>query len=171
MKWFFIIFFGFIAVFLMVYILFYVIATYIDKGNKAKSYVGIFVLDLEKTDLGIYSDSIELYKDLTIEFKRNGTFKFNKSVPFIADTTGYLKTARAGRWNEIYYNNWKGKITNDQIGHIGVYDGDSIFYINSVTPRADQIGKSNVYQVFFRKISDVNTVEKAKKSSKKINVQ
>ena len=135
------------------YIIFYIIATNIYVENEAKEYIGIFVLDLERTDLGIYSDSIDIYKNLTIEFKKDKTFKFNKSVPFIADTTGYLKIGGAGRWNEIYYNNWKGEITNDQISHIGVYEGDSIFYINSVTPRADQIRKSNVHQVFFRKIT------------------
>jgi hypothetical protein len=141
---------------IIAYVIFWIIATYLYKEDEVKTYVGIFLLDLKRTDLGIYSDSIDMYRDLTIEFKKDKTFKFNKSVPFIADTIGTFKTAKSGRWNEIYYDNWKMKyksgITGDQIGHVSIYDGDSAFYINSVTPRSDQIRKSNVSKVFFRKI-------------------
>ena len=140
---------------IVAYIIFWIVGNQIYLNNKANSLIGTFVLDLERTNLGMYSDSIDTYKDLTIEFKRNKTFKLNKSVPFIADTTGTWKVGYPSRLNYIYYDSWKAKyreeVTGDNISEGYIDKGDSIFYINSVTPRADQLRKSDVRVVYFKK--------------------
>lgn len=153
MKWFSIILLGFI----IIIIILWTIQNKIYSKKATSSLIGTFVLDLERTDLGMYSDSIDDYKDLTIEFKKDKTFKFNKSVPFIADTIGTWEARGAGveKWNYIYYDNWKAKyakgITGDQFSFID--EGDFVFYINSIIPRADQLRKSDVRVVYFKKIN------------------
>ena len=142
--------------FIAVYMLFYIIVTQIGIKNKADTLIGIFVLDLERTNLGIYSDNVDNYKDLTIEFKKDKTFKLNKSVPFIEDTMGTWKVGRAGKLNYIYGDYFIKKYGKEAPGTPiteGYIDkGDYIVCIYSVTPRADQLRKSNVYEVYFRKL-------------------
>jgi len=51
--------------------------------EKERSLIGTYRLDLDRTDMGIYKDSMDCYKDLCLEFKSDGTFKMNMEVPFI----------------------------------------------------------------------------------------
>ena len=162
-KWFFIILLGCIttlSVFIIeiaIFLIFMLIyRDYERQIDSAKLIVGVYMLDLERTDLGIYSDSIDMYRDLTIEFKRNKTFKLNKSVPFIADTMGTWSPRGTQRCACIYYNNKPNKNNYAIAGnHFSfIKEGSPILYINSVSPRADQFRKSDVHTVYFKKIEN-----------------
>jgi hypothetical protein len=150
LKWFFIALLATMAL----YIIYFQIENHKYLNKKANTLIGTFILDLERTNLGKYSDSINEYKNLTLEFKRDKTFRINKSVPFIADTAGIWKVGGMEEWAYIYYNNWKDKydkgIPGDQITEGYLNNGDSIFYINSVTPRSDQFRNSDVHVVYFK---------------------
>ena len=137
---------------IVAYVIFWIVGNQIFVNDKAKRYVGVFVLDLERTNLGIYSDSIDLYRDLTIELKQNKRFKLNKSVPFIADTTGKWKVGRPSKLNYIYYDNWKNEYKKGITGDWFWLEDGNILCIQSITPRADQLRKSDVRVVYFKKI-------------------
>ncbi len=141
-------------VFILGYIIYFQIENHKYLKERANLIIGVYVLDTKRTNLGKYSDSIEYYRDLVIEFKKNKTFRLNKSVPFIADTCGIWKVGGMDEWSEIFYNNKIlkfGKKYCDQISESYLDNEDSVMYINSVTPRADQFGKSDVSIVYFRK--------------------
>ena len=72
--------------------------------EKEKCLVGTYQLDLDRTDMGIYKDSMDCYKDLILEFKSDGTFKMNMEVPFILGSTGTWKVGGMNRWNTIRYD-------------------------------------------------------------------
>ena len=139
------------------YMVFWIISKQIYIKKETNTLIGTFLLDLEKTNLGIYSDSIEDYQNLIIEFKKDKTFRFNKSVPFIADTVGTWEFGYGlEEWHYIYYDSWKLKykegVTGDQFSRI--YKENFGIMINSITPRADQLHKSDVRVVYFKKIED-----------------
>jgi len=140
---------------IVAYIIFWIIENQIYLNNLTNTLIGTFVLDLERTNLGIYSDSVDIYKDLTIVFKKDKTFRLNKSVPFIADTMGTWIVGGRNRWSYIYFECFIKKYGKEAPGTPiteGYFNkGDTIFYINSVTPRADQLRKSDVHVVYFKR--------------------
>lgn len=116
--------------------------------DKKRSIIGEYKLDLYRTDLGIYKDSIEKYKHLTLTFNKDMTFPLNFPVPFMADSHGIWKVGDMNEWCKLIYPN----NIADQFGIPYYEKGDSILYINSATPHYSQKNISDVYKIFFVKI-------------------
>jgi hypothetical protein len=53
-----------------------------------KFYIGVFKLDLEKSNLGHYQSDSSIYENLTLELKENDSFYFSKNAPFIRKIKG-----------------------------------------------------------------------------------
>ena len=124
------------------------------ENNNFLKTIGVYVLDTDKTSLGIYKNTTLKFKKLVIAFNKDGTFHMNMDVPFICDSSG-LWNAGGGNlddWNWLYYRSWNfaqyKKNTGDQFTR--PWTSDSIFYINSATPKKGQQG---INQIYFRKIS------------------
>jgi len=117
--------------------------------EKEKCLVGTYQLDLDRTDMGIYKDSMDCYKDLILEFKSDGTFKMNMEVPFILGSTGTWKVGGMNRWNTIRYDTLglEGQISQPYLD-----ENDTVFYFNSVTPKESERYINGVYVVYFKKI-------------------
>lgn len=130
------------------YVLYWNTSNYLFKAEKEKRIIGEYVLDLHRTNLDIYKDSIAKYKHLKLTFKTDNTFSFSFSVPFMADTCGTWKVGGMGEWCKIIYHNH----IEDQFGAPYREGTDSVLYINSATPQLSQRLRSNVYQIFFKKI-------------------
>ena len=111
--------------------------------------VGTYRLDLDHTDMGIYKDSMDCYKDLSLEFKSDGTFKMNMEVPFILGSTGSWKVGGMNRWNSIRYDTLG---LEDQISQPYLDENDTVFYFNSVTPKESERYINGVYVVYFKKV-------------------
>ena len=117
--------------------------------EKEKCLVGTYQLDLDRTDMGIYKDSMDCYKDLILEFKSDGTFKMNMEVPFILGSTGTWKVGGMNRWNTIRYDTLglEGQISQPYL------DGnDTVLYFNSVTPKKSEPYLNGVNVVYFKKV-------------------
>ena len=97
----------------------------------------------------IYKDSMDCYKDLSLEFKSDGTFKMNMEVPFILGSTGTWKVGGMNRWNTIRYDTLglEGQISQPYL------DGnDTVLYFNSVTPKKSEPYLNGVNVVYFKKV-------------------
>lgn len=117
--------------------------------------IGSYVIDLERTNLGIYSDSIDLYKNLTLTFHKNMTFVMNQKVPFIADSSGIWEVGGMNKWCVLYYTSFVEKYNKevgDQFTVPYLDNGDRIMYINSLTPQASQLRLTDMQRVYFKKI-------------------
>src|SRR5690348_4014792 len=66
------------------------------KQENFQNQLGTYVLDLKRTDLGVYRIDSILYKNLKITFRNDSTFHFNMKVPFIYDSVGTWKAAGQG---------------------------------------------------------------------------
>ena len=109
--------------------------------------LGTFILDVDKTDLGVYKRNEAIYKNLTITFYPNYTFKFNMKVPFIYDSIGTWSVSGSNidEWNQIYYGGDKSMHNPfDQCCR-----SDSTFYVSSVTP---QKGQPFLQEIVFKKL-------------------
>lgn len=108
--------------------------------------IGTYVIDINRTELGIYLKDSALYKDLTISFKGDFSFIMNKKVPFIFDSIGTWtsKGTDVEDWYWMVYKN--SKIDTQWSGCC--FDGNFIL-LNSVTP---QVGKKSVSQIYFQKL-------------------
>ena len=129
------------------YALYWCVSNNDYKMDKKRSIIGEYKLDLYRTDLGIYKDSIEKYKHLTLTFNKDMTFSLNFPVPFMADSHGIWKVGDMNEWCKLIYSN----NIADQFGIPYYEKGDSILYINSATPNYSQKNISDVYKIFFVK--------------------
>lgn len=130
------------------YTLYWCISNNDYKMDKKRSIIGEYKLDIYRTELGIYKDSIDKYKHLMLTFNQDMTFSLNFPVPFMAASHGIWEVGGMDEWGKLIYSN---NIV-DQFG-IPYYDnGDSILYINSATPHCSQRNQSDVYKIFFVKI-------------------
>lgn len=129
------------------YALYWCVSNNDYKMDKKRSIIGEYKLDLYRTDLGIYKDSIEKYKHLTLTFNKDMTFSLNFPVPFMADSHGIWKVGDMNEWCKLIYSN----NIADQFGIPYYEKGDSILYINSATPNYSQKNISDVYKIFFCK--------------------
>ena len=118
--------------------------------------IGVYSLDLKRTDLKEYrSDSIKL-KNLRITFNKDSTFTINMSVPFIFEEHGKW-VADGGdfeSWNWLSYDSWLKKerleIGNgQQFTEVYLENKDSIFYINGATPKENN---KFIQEIYFKKI-------------------
>ena len=131
----------------IIWILFYYCGDMRIARGRFEKQLGTYVLDIYKTDLGIYKKDIDLYKDLKITFKADSTFIMNLRVPFIFDSIGRWEAGGAGLedWNWMYYkSNKKIRTQFDQCCLT-----DSTFYMNSTTP---QQGHDAIGEIYFKKI-------------------
>ena len=118
--------------------------------NKAEERVfemqlGKYVLDTSKTILTGYEHQAGLYNKLEVVFNADSTFRLNMQVPFIYDSAGKWKAGDGTpySYNELIFGNG----ITDQF--YPPYSGDSIFLLNSGTPKA---GARSVNEIYFRKI-------------------
>lgn len=137
----------FLSLIIIGYALYWYISDCDYKETKFRNIVGKYKLDTNRTDLGIYKDSIIKYTYLTLTFNSDYTFFLNFPVPFMNKMNGKWKVGGMGEWCEIIYSD----SIQDQFGEPYYEDGDSILYINSATPQHSQINKSDVYKIYFVK--------------------
>ena len=108
--------------------------------------LGGYYLDLDKTDLGSYAEDSSQYRKLIITFNKDSTFHLNMEVPFINGISGIWEASGAGfeEWNRLFFDGEK------DIGaqFTKPWTVDSIFYINSCTPRD---GAENIGKIYFKK--------------------
>jgi hypothetical protein len=131
------------------YFAFWYIGNWHYLKEKERSLIGTYQLDLNRTDMGIYKDSMDCFKDLKVEFRSDGTFKMNMEVPFILSSTGTWKVGGMNRWNTIRYDTAG---LEDQISQPYLNENDTVFYINSVTPKKSERYRNGVNVVYFKKI-------------------
>jgi len=125
------------------------------KFNAFTEHIGEYKLDLKRTKLGSYDKDSIVYKNLTITFYSDSTFRLNMQVPFISGTSGRW-LADAGdpeSWNWLQFNKYLKKNKMDinignQFSHIENYEIGSGFYINGVRPMDNQ---DYIQEVFFIK--------------------
>ena len=137
----------FLSLIIIGYALYWYISDCHYKEAKFRNIVGKYKLDTNRTDLGIYKDSIYKYTYLTLTFNADYTFFLNFPVPFMNKMNGKWKVGGMGEWCEIEYSN----TIKDQFAVPYEDNGDSILYINSATPQHSQINKSDVYKIYFVK--------------------
>ena len=140
---------GFLLIIAIGYFAFWYIGNWHYLKEEERSLIGTYQLDLNRTDMGIYKDSMDCFKDLKLEFKSDGTFKMNMDVPFILASTGTWKVGGMNRWNTIRYDTFG---LESQISHPYLDGNDTVFYINSVTPKESERYINGVYVVYFKKI-------------------
>lgn len=126
--------------------------------NKAKTVnfkkqLGVYALDIKKTELGIYSKKVDIYKNLQISFNLDGTFNMNMKVPFLFDSIGKWNAAGNGLedWNWLYYESWDYSKYKENIGNqfTSPWTVDFSFYINGATP---QKGEQGIQMIYFIKV-------------------
>jgi len=78
-------------------------------GNFEKQ-LGIYKIDLIRTNFVDYLKDSVLYKDLTITFNNDSSFYLNKNVPFIIEQSGTWTTSGEGIeiWNTMFFGENKG---------------------------------------------------------------
>lgn len=116
------------------------------KVENFRNMIGRYKIDTSQTMLGTYLKDIKYYQGLEIVFKADSTFEMNMSVPFIYDSVGTWEAGGGSldEWNELYYRN-----TEIPTQFTDPWTNDSIFYMNSVTPKKNEIPVSVIY---FKKI-------------------
>lgn len=116
--------------------------------NNRELMVGVYMLNLSKTDLGRYSKDSVIYKNLSLELYKDGSFKFNMDVPFIYDSSGiWIKGNKNPEdWNYLKYQ--KNKLISTQFD----YEGDEL-YLNSTTPKK---GNQFIQEIYFRRSKRLN---------------
>ena len=109
--------------------------------------IGSYLIDLDKTDLGLYSKNITTYKNLKFFLNGDSTFRLNMDVPFIYDSSGTWLPAGSGLedWNHLYFQ--KNKSFDTQFSSF--WSADSIIYLNSTTAKER---RHNIGRIYFKKI-------------------
>lgn len=121
------------------------------------STVGLYRIDIKRTDLGEYSRDSLIYKDLKVEFLKDSTFKFNMNVPFIYEDRGKWLSDGGDfeSWNWLSYQSW----LNDDDLVIGkgnqftapyIDKNDTILYINGATSKDN---KAFIQEIYFIKVT------------------
>jgi hypothetical protein len=110
--------------------------------------VGKYQIDTNRTKFDEYHNNIKLYEKLTLKLKNDSTFQFNMSVPFIYDSIGKWYTAgnSLDEMNVLVFQS--NNAIKTQFTQLFFDKGDSIFFLNSNTPK---VGKSSINEVCFRK--------------------
>ncbi|MEZ4934650.1 MAG: hypothetical protein R2788_21295 [Saprospiraceae bacterium] len=108
-------------------------------------HLGVYDLDLGRTDLGEYAEDSSQYRGVTITFNKDSTFSLNMEVPFMYGSFGTWEAsgARFEEWNRLFFD---GKNIGEQFTE--PWTMDSIFYINSCAPR---IGAEGIGKIYFKK--------------------
>lgn len=72
------------------------------KMDKKRSIVGEYKLDIYRTELSTYKDSIDKYKHLILTFNRDMTFSLNFPVPFMAASHGIWEVGGMDEWCKLF---------------------------------------------------------------------
>jgi hypothetical protein len=144
-----------VIVLLLIAIAIYFRVKYVDRQARNENFqkqIGVYKLDVYKTDLGVYRKDSSIYKELILTFKEDGTFSFNMKVPFINDSIGKWKASGSSidEWNNLYFNSWDYGKGNSGEQFTQCCDVDTTFYINSATP---QIGEKGIQEIYFKKLN------------------
>lgn len=115
-----------------------------------KMTIGSYQIDVSKTELS--ASESEAYGNLVITFNNDSTFYLSRDVPFIYDSIGIWKPTegRLEDWNWIYYR----KNPNISTQFSKVWTEDSIFYLNSTTPKE---GERAIPMIYFKKIKQLKS--------------
>ena len=144
-----------LIVLLLIAMAIYFRVEYVDRQGRNEHFqkqIGVYKLDVYKTDLGVYRKDSLTYKELILTFKEDGTFSFNMKVPFINESIGKWKASGSSldEWNNLYYKSWDYAKGNSGEQFTQCCDVDTTFYINSPTP---QIGEKNIRKIYFKKLN------------------
>lgn len=116
--------------------------------------LGIYVLDMHKTQLGDYLKDSSLYKRLHISFRKDSTFTMNMKVPFIYDSIGDWEAGdgSAYSYNQLFYKSfiYPKNATGDHFYPPYIENSDTIFLLYTPTP---QDGAESIKQIYFKKES------------------
>lgn len=124
--------------------------------QRKNNQVGNYVIDMNRTEWGEYEEEKENYKDISIFFTSDMTFKVNRSVPFLPDTCGVYVIRGKGQLSDIrfsnlikkhgdtYSGNWLWECWEDK-------NGDSVTAIIGPVPQQNE--HRLIPKLFFKKIS------------------
>ena len=75
------------------------------KDRNFEKQLGVYKIDITRTNFIDYLEDSVLYKDLTITFNHDSSFYFNKNVPFIIGESGTWITGGEGIeiWNTMFF--------------------------------------------------------------------
>lgn len=115
--------------------------------------IGIYSLDLERTDLKEYDTIREKLTQLKIEFFKDSTFKMNMKVPFMFDSTGKWEAddGEPYSYNEMRYREFGYSYDSPSVHFFQPYEdrGDTVFLIDATIP---QKYNKSLEMVYFKKI-------------------
>jgi hypothetical protein len=123
------------------------------EARQRKALIGTYVFDAISTKQSVYKNN--RLCDLRLTLYKNGSFSFNKKMPFIYDSSGIWIPRKPGldQWNYLIFSyrldsnhiiklqfadSWKSK------------ENDSGLFLNSVTPMKDSVP---LHAFFMKKIS------------------
>ena len=123
-----------------------------------KELLGSYVLDLDKTKLeGNYITDSATYKELSITFFSDSTFRMNMKVPFMYDSVGRWKAGNVNEWCWLFFKKFgytdqmysETNPSGSQFTRPYKENSDTFFLINAATPRDNEKTISDIY---FKKI-------------------
>lgn len=128
----------------------------LDKEKKKEVFekqIGVYILDIYRTELGEYINDTSVLKYLTITFKEDSTFKMNMHAPFFSDSIGTWLACDglAYSYNELFYQNEDyNKMEGEHFYVPYIQNGDTIFLIIGALPEKN---KKPIHEIYFKKIS------------------
>lgn len=128
------------------------------RKNIFEQLLGVYILDINKTKLGVYSKDSIIYKNLSITLNADSTFNMNMKVPFIRDSVGRWRAGNMKEWNWLFfksfgYNKSMEDMTNPggtQFTRPYTENSNTYFLINSATPQDNAEVISDIY---FKKVN------------------
>jgi hypothetical protein len=119
-----------------------------EKNINFQNLIGVYQIDKSRTNFLEYENRVNQFENLTIKLNGDSSFEFNMSVPFIYDTIGkwYCSGNNLDELNYLVFD--RNKKIKTQFTQLYFDKGDSVFYLNSNTPR---VGQSSVNEVYFKK--------------------
>lgn len=115
--------------------------------------IGVYKLDIKRTELGVYTKNSKIFSDLSITFKNDSTFAMNMRTPFFADSSGtwIVGDGSAYSYNQFFYNNKEYKnLEGVQFFSPYLNGSDTIFLINGANPAKN---KKGIQKIYFKKLN------------------
>ena len=129
------------------YILFYQYALYRDQQEVIKKTMGVYKIDLKKTDFSKFSErEINQFKNLTLTFTKD-SFRLNMQVPFLYDSSGYWIADH--QYFEEMSNLFFDKNPKIDAQFCSCCLQDSTIMLNSTKPKQEN---KFVGEIYFKKI-------------------
>lgn len=145
-----------IVFFLTIIIILIIIRYKANSGRQQtiKELLGTYVLDISKTKLeDCYIKDSNIYKNLSITFFKNSTFKMNMNVPFMYNSIGKYKSGNVNEWCWLLFDKFKYDIKNKNSGSQFTrpykINSDTFILINAATPKENE---KTISEIYFRKI-------------------